>query len=261
MLADFQRQFLRAIYHDEPLQCSEIRDNALGRSAERCLAAYGDSVHATLCKALAEIYPVARQFVGARFFDALAMRYVRLYPSRMTRLDDYGEQFSAFCAGFEPVQQVPQLPVLLQLEWAWHRAFHSAEAAPFDYSGFARAAEQQSESLNFILSDQLCLIHAPLRVDQLWLCHQPGWPQEQRPELEGEIQLVIHRPRREVFIEALNSREFAMLQHLQADPGLESLCDWLGEAVAVLLPRAIEHGWICGFTTETEQNAGTDQSA
>lgn len=261
MLAEFQRQFLRAVYDGKPISAAQLQANALGRSAEHCLMAYSDSVQATLCKALAEIYPVARQFVGERFFDALAMRYVQQHPSEVTRLDDYGETFSDFCAGFEPVQQVPHLPALLALEWAWHRAFHSADSQAFDFAAFAVAAEQQAGRLRFVLSDQLSLVAAGFRVDQLWLCHQPQWPDGQLPDLEAPVQLVIHRPGREVFIEPVDAEEFSMLEHLLADPGLEGLCDLLGENVAVLLPRAIEHGWICGFELENDEYAGTDQSA
>jgi len=258
VLADFQTQFLRAIYDRQSEPPGGIQGNALGRSAQGCLQTYSDSVHATLCKALSEIFPVAQQFVGERFFDALALRYIQQHPSQEARLDDYGDRFAAFCATFEPVKQVPELPALLQLEWYWHRAFHSREQQPFDFDSFQQAAGR-GDAICFKLGDQLALMQAGFAVDQLWLWHQPQWPEGQEPQLDKAVCLVIHRPDHQVSIERLSEPEYRMLSQLQSDPALDSLCDLLGEAIGELLPKAIARGWICDFYLEVT-DAETDAS-
>ena len=213
-LAQFQQQFMDRLYFQQPLTAVTVNDAAGGTDAECCLDTYRGSLYGGLNKALAEIYPVCRQFVGDEFFTAMADRYISRYPSTVERLDDYGEQFAAFLTCFEPVHTLPQLPMLAQLEWAWHRAFHAADAALFDFDGFAEVS-QQGGAVQFQLASELTLLLADYPVDLLWQWHQPDGPDEM-PRLDPMVlPLVVFRPGALVHIERLKNEEWQFLQQLQ----------------------------------------------
>jgi uncharacterized protein (UPF0276 family) len=65
---------------------------------------------------LAEIYPVCRALVGARFFQAVSTRYTLQTPSLSPDLDDYGADFARFLCGLGPAATLPYLPDVAHLE-------------------------------------------------------------------------------------------------------------------------------------------------
>jgi len=242
-LARFQTGFLRQLYG----QPGQMELTPAADTVEAGLNAYRGSLYGGLSQALQQIYPVCRAFVGETFFDAMAERYISRYPSRVDRLDDYGESFAEFLACFEPVQTLPQLPALARLEWAWHRAFHSADTEPFDFARFGEACQQNSAAIHFRLAPELTLLSEDYAVDLLWQWHHNG-AEGDLPELEsGPVQLVVFRPGGEVHIERLDLSSWQLLQQLQQDSSLNGLCELLGDTLSVLLPLAVERGWIRGF--------------
>ncbi|MBY4678075.1 HvfC/BufC N-terminal domain-containing protein [Marinobacterium arenosum] len=250
-LARFQQQFLNRLYFEQPIDAVQLRDGLQGGDGERGLRAYKGSLYGILNKALAEIYPVCRQFVGADFFDALAGQYIRCHPSRVDRLDDYGESLAAFIGEFPPARSVPQLAALAELEWAWQRAFHAANANTFDFEGFAQATalgKANGKTLRFSCRAGLSLLQADFPVDRLWQFHQPDWPEDETVDLaEGPVKLVVYRPDRQVYIERLNDDRWQLLQLVMAGATLPQICDRLGEQAALLLPLALQCGWLEGF--------------
>lgn len=247
-LAQFQQQFLDRLYFQQPLTAVTVNRAACGADAQQCLDTYRGSLYGGLNQALAEIYPVCRQFVGEAFFSAMADRYISRYPSTVERLDDYGLEFAEFLACFEPVHTLPQLPTLARLEWAWHRAFHAADVAPFDFNAFAQACQHSSGGIQFQLAPELTLLMADYPVDLLWQWHQPGEAGEMPELVAVELPLVIFRPGAQVHIERLDKTAWQFLQQLQRDRSLNGLCEVMGDQVTPLLPLAIERGWVSGFT-------------
>lgn len=249
-LARFQQQFLNRLYFGQPIEAVQLRDGLQGGDGERGLQAYQGSLYGILNKALAEIYPVCRQFVGVAFFDALAVQYIRRHPSRVDRLDDYGASLAAFVADFPPARAVPQLPALAQLEWAWHQAFHALDGNTFDFEGFA-AATSNEQTIRFRCRAGLSLLQADFPVDRLWQFHQPDWPQDETVDLaEGPVKLAVFRPDRQVHIERLSEAQWQLMQWVMAGATLQQICDRLAGQAAVLLPLALQCGWIGGFEQE-----------
>lgn len=253
-LAAFQRQFLQRLYHQQN------RDAELSARDRLGVETYRGSLYGGLNRALQAIYPVCAEYVGERFFSAMADRYIARFPSTVDRLDDYGEQFAEFIACFEPVQTLPQLPALARLEWAWHRAFHSADVAGFDFNAFGEACQRHSSAIHFQLAPELTLLSEEYAIDLLWQWHQGDRSQPQ-PELDCQPQpLVVFRPGTEVHIERLALASWQLLQQLQRDSSLDALCACMGEALGVQLPLAIERGWIRRFylcmEAENDDEAG-----
>lgn len=74
------------------------------------------SVHAA---ALADTYGSVRALVGDACFAQLARQYVVQHASTSGDLNDYGAQFPAFLERAGSVADLPYLPDIARLDWAW----------------------------------------------------------------------------------------------------------------------------------------------
>lgn len=128
-LEGLQVEFIHAVFApnaSKTLVARHIKPSK-ALNAEQQFAVYRGSVVGGLTNALGEIYPRLKQLTGARFFNALAKKYIETHPSTSPSLDDYGEDMRAFCTGFQPLHDLPYAADLAAAEWAWHRAFHSKD--------------------------------------------------------------------------------------------------------------------------------------
>jgi len=103
-----------------------------GPKPERRFGVYRNNVVTGLIGALASRFPAAERIVGKEFFAAMAHEFVRLHPPRSPLLLAYGDQFPDFVERFEPAREIPYLPDVMRLEVARGRAYHAADAMPFD---------------------------------------------------------------------------------------------------------------------------------
>ena len=158
------------------------------------LALYRGNLSATAAKALAAAYPVIAALVGAEFFDALARHYVRAWPAQDGDLNLFGDRYAAFLAGFPHVAELPYLPDMARLEWAVHRAYYAADAAPVTAQQLGALAPAQLEASRLRLHPACVPFQAPWAVVTLWLAHQPatttGFPEKMDATEYG----VVARP-------------------------------------------------------------------
>lgn len=138
-----------------------------GKSATRRFSVYRNNVYASLTDALASRFPVTAGLVGEEFFQAMARIYVRCEPPRSAVLLRYGASFANFVAQFLPAGSVPYLADVARLEWAWHAAYHSADAAPMTLAELTAAAPS-TEDATLCLHPSLAVVRAPFPVVAIW---------------------------------------------------------------------------------------------
>lgn len=118
-LKKLQSLFAEAVYReDESLLKTYIKEGTLESSDK--FSIYHDNVFITLRNNLSAKFPLVSKLVDARFFAFMAHEYVKAYPSKSGNLDDFGESFSLFIKGFDPVKPYPYLTDIANLEWAIH---------------------------------------------------------------------------------------------------------------------------------------------
>ena len=76
---------------------------------DRRFAVYRNNVQHGLSVALATRFPVIERLVGADFFAATARVFAAQHPPETPVLQDWGEAFPTFLAGFEPAAELPYL--------------------------------------------------------------------------------------------------------------------------------------------------------
>ena len=144
---------------------------------------------------------VAR-LVGDEFFRAMARVYVEEEPPKSAVLLRYGEGFPFFIAGFEPAQSVPYLADVAAVEWAWHAAYHAADAAPLPLDELAAVGASAADTM-LQLHPSLSVVSSLYPAVSIWELHnQADEPGPTKLDKGGEDALII-RPYLDVEVRRL----------------------------------------------------------
>lgn len=254
MLYELQRSFLAALFdahNGSALEELIVAPNE--GSAQAALRIYRDSVLGGLGKALAEVYPVCKALVGARFFHAMGARYALQTPSRSPDLDDFGEAFARFLAGFRPVSGLPYLPDVARLEWAWHRAFIAPDDGPLDLEALGRVTAQDRGRILFRLPQAAALVASRYPIHRIWEVNQKDYEGAGTVDLDqGGVRLLVWRKGLAMHLDLLSGGQWRVLAGVRQGMTLERLCGHLQERcpdldLAAALGEAAARGWFASF--------------
>jgi hypothetical protein len=198
---DLQGAFARAVLDASagvpgPLVCNA------GGTPSRRFGVYRNNVYVSLIDALANRFPVAARLVGDEFFRAMARVYVGNEPPCSPVLLFYGEGFAGFAADFPPAAPVPYIADVMRLEWAWHAAYHAADAEPLPLEALSAASEGAAEA-RLALHPSLRVVRSPYPIITIW--ELGAWDGEDEPArlpADGEDALVV-RPKLDVEVRRL----------------------------------------------------------
>lgn len=254
LLKKLQEHFYEAVFEggSDKNAVSKIRkyiNNTEGLSSIDHFNIYRNSITASLNRALGEIYPVCKKLVGNNFFNAMGKEYMRTTPSRSADLANYGEDFSDFIAGFEHAADLPYLPDVANLEWAWHRAFHAADETGLDTRRLTEVKENDKGQIVFKLPLSASLISSEYPVHHIWEVNQDDYTGDQTVNLdEGGIELLVWRKDYDMRIDTLEIKEWNLLNFIQQQKPFSELCDpEAGFETDSLLPHCVKQGWITGY--------------
>jgi hypothetical protein len=166
-----QADFARAL-SDPELPPPSWLTTARGQLDPARLAVYRNNVHVSLVSALERSFPIVRRVVGERFFAATARVFVAGNKPKNPVLANYGESFAGFLSGFPPAGQLPYLPDLARLEFAWLTAYHAAEAAPLDPGILQEVDPNRLATQNLQLHPATRLLQSDFPVGSIWVAHQ-----------------------------------------------------------------------------------------
>lgn len=222
-LPELQASFAAGILSENPGAIAAI---AAGRFApDQHLQIYRNNVFESLTGALKAIYPVIERLVGEGFFRFAADSYIRQHPPRSGNLHDFGFHYADFLTGFTPAAGLPYLPDVARLEWAWHEAFHAADAAPFDARCLAEVPVEQQGNLRFALNPSARFLDSVYPVLSIWKANQDQAPEEIIDLTQGGAPLMVIRRGLHVEIEVLAPGEYVLLRALRQGSNLEAACD------------------------------------
>jgi hypothetical protein len=189
------------------------------------LALYRGNLSATSEKALAAAYPVLQALVGEEFFAALARAFGKQQPSTSGDLNQYGEGFADFLAGFEHVAEYPYFPDMARCEWAVHSAHYAATEAAFDPALLATWTPDQFDQAHCRLHPACHLLTSRWAIADLWLAHQPDSATPFPDVLEVPCFLLVSRPQWHVVLLPISHAGYAALKLLQQGETLGNAVD------------------------------------
>lgn len=251
-LAELYASMMDAIYGDTLEASSYIAAHG-ELSPQAQLDIYNGSVQGGLVQALGDLFPATKGLIGDRFFDAMALRYVSLYPSRSSSLDQYGEFFPSFIAEFKPLADLPYTADLAALEWSWHCAFHAQATEPITSESLAKVPAEKVDSVQFLLVAPLFLCRSDYPLIELW--HLGRSEVESAPTLDinqGGGCYVVYRDGFNVLIENLAEPLFDLLDELNKPQDFGTICEkWLskhpGLELEAFSSELMQRSWIAGF--------------
>jgi hypothetical protein len=108
--------------------------------AQPGFAVYRNTVQKGCIDALQANYPAVSRLVGDEWFRAAAMIYARANLPRWPSLLDYGSNFAAFLATFEPAAELPYLAGVARLDRFWTEAHIARDQVPVAAAAVAEFA-------------------------------------------------------------------------------------------------------------------------
>jgi hypothetical protein len=159
-LLEIQRAFRAS------LVARDDRDAAAHVLEGGSLEVYRNTFASVLLNALRLSYPAVEKLVGAEFFEGAARLFISAHPPATACLDDYGDAFPEFLAGFAPASSLPYLPEVAALEWAVCVALHARDCEALDARCLARVAE--AGRVRFVPHPSVTLLGARFPVDLIW---------------------------------------------------------------------------------------------
>ena len=229
-----------------------INPSASLNPAERLLI-YRHNITGAQQRVLEMIYLVCQKILGDACFDTLARDYAWGPHSNCDYLDLYGESFADMLE--EQIQQhpalseLPYLPDLARLEWAWQQSLFTADDTVFDPVSLQGLVSQYGERLIPELSHSLFLFSSPWPVYEIWQSHKQD-NQMQHFSMPDNTQYYVIYRQDEVMIDKVSAVTAQFLYLAQNDLALSSIADRLGNRAELAfqqLPAMLEKCWICGF--------------
>lgn len=144
------------------------RDVPQGILPPRNFNIYRNNVYAGLIKSMEARFPVIRRLVGDDFFAKGARIFVEQAPPRSPILLQYGAEFPAFIATFEPARHLPYLGAVAQLEWQRHLAQHGADAHLLDAAKLRSLDIAEMERLSFDLHPTCHIAASSFPIFSIW---------------------------------------------------------------------------------------------
>jgi len=213
LLARQQAEFARSLLWREDGIPKDVISHTARMPVKR-FCVYRNNVFAGLIDALQSRFPVVARLVGEVFFRAMARAFVGRHPPRSTALLEYGEDFPAFLATFEPAAHLPYLADVARLEWLRCRAYHAADARPLTVSELLMVPTEQLGAVRVTLHPSVGLASSGYPVVSIWQTNT--YDDKVQPvgsDMPGEDALVV-RPRLDVLVVPLGPGGLAFASSL-----------------------------------------------
>ncbi|MDQ6645747.1 MAG: DNA-binding domain-containing protein [Pseudomonadota bacterium] len=250
-LRELQQGFAAAVLGRDDSVSTWIDGGGLEPAAR--LRVYEHAIAATLTAALRDSYPGVLALVGKDFFDAMAARYRRHYPSTSGNLQHFGAALADFLADMPEAHRLPYLPDVARLEWCRQLTALAADATTVDASRCAEVAAAAPERLRVCLHPSVHLLRSAHAVLNLWQWCQA--PSDIAPSVDEGEQVLLWREDGEVAMATLEPATFRCIEMLAG--GNDVATAWAGACdmdhafdLESCLRDLLGHNLIVAFTDE-----------
>jgi len=120
-----------------------------GKPALKRFSVYRNNVVASLMDSLKSAYPSLLAIMGEENFNLVARNYVANCPSKTPMMQNYGDQFAEFIAGFKPLAKSPFLVEVAIAERNWIECHHAIDADVLSAEKLQEIAPEKTLELVF----------------------------------------------------------------------------------------------------------------
>lgn len=212
--SEMQRDFAAAIVDPEAPVPAPVTSYASARPIKR-FNVYRNNIHAGLRGVLEGRFPATLRLLGDEFFAGTARAFIDAHPPRSPILMQYGEAFAGFLENFEPVADLPYLPDVARIEWAWGVAYHAADADPADPAALEGLAFDRISDAVFTLHPSLGLVCSRYPALTIWTANVGEAEPEPIDAGSGGEDALIIRPGSHVEVRRLPEGGAAFISALK----------------------------------------------
>lgn len=199
-------------------------------SAQARLRVYRHHVAHSLGSALAATFATVHALVGEAFFRSMAQGFFGQTLPVQPVLAEYGAEFPAFVAGYEPARSLPYLVDIARLDWVLNVAFHSPAGRRLAAADLALIAAERLPSLSLAVPDGATLIGSRYPLDRIWNASQPGAPADTVDLGDGRADLLVLRRSDDAAFIVLSAGEAAFAAALIGGKSLEGAAEQASHA-------------------------------
>ena len=212
-LSETQASFAGALTNPDAAIPAPVTSHSGPRPLKR-FNVYRNNIHASLRGVLEGRFPAVARLVGEEFFHATAQVFISEHPPRSPILMEYGETFSEFLEEFEPVADLPYLPDIARIEWAWNVAYYAQDAEPIPVSELGSIAPEVIAATAFDLHPSLSVVRSHFPAVTIWSANiDKGEPEPIDAGAGGEDAMIL-RPDSHVEVRRLPSGGAVFVQAL-----------------------------------------------
>lgn len=214
MLAELQRRMAAAVHGDaDAFQAALAAVRPAGIAADKRLYLHRGTVRAGLTAVLRQAFPATARVLGERAFQAEVDAYTRAAPPRLAVLSAYGAGFAdRLAAG----RRDAATETVARLDWAAHRAYFAADAAPLAGEALAGLAPEAQARLCLTPVPSATLLPLDAATWGLWRRHADADELTIADTPAPAAALVWRTPAARVAVRALAAGEAALHERLFA---------------------------------------------
>ena len=217
---------------------------------------YRNNVTLGLMRALQANFPAIRRLVGAEFFDAMAVDYVRAHPPQSRLLFEFGAHLPEFLHAAPALQAYSYLPDVARFEWAWLQSFHEADAPVLDAENLTNAINANPDALYLAMHPAARLLHAPNAFFRIAEASREGRSLQGIAAAEPEFCLIT-RPAITMQCRCIAPSEYEFLHAIAAGNSLQQAAETALDVQDDFdLPAAITLLVTAGFCTAATKREG-----
>jgi len=209
--------------------------------AEQGLAAYRRSVLGNLSVAVQTTYPVLQSIVGHDFLVAAAHAYAQQRPSQSGNLNDYGSDFDAFIADFEPAKTLPYLPDVAKLEWLVQKVCGAEKSTDQDLALLISTPPENWGSISFKMDPAHALLQSKWPVARIWEVNQTGYAGDLGVDFSVAQTVLVHRRPVGVAVDMLSPGEMEFLLAISEGNTLDRAVDTASRFKSFDLEVSMQH--------------------
>jgi len=219
------------------------------------LSIYRNTLLGVLTNALGLAYPAVRRLVGDAFFDVAAQAFIEQRPPASAYLNEYGQGFADFLAGFPPAASLPYLPDVARLERSVNRALHASDAVPLALADLSEVAAALQARIVLTPHPSLDLLRLDYPADAIWRAVLSGDEDAlARVDPSREpVWLMVERSEQGVDVTRMTAAEWDFTEQLVGGTPLGEALDRGGDfEPSVLLAGHLLRGRFVSFTVPAD---------
>ena len=193
--------------------------------ADKVFQVYRNNYFLSLTEALKSVYVSVEKLVGEGFFAFAADGYIRRFPSRSGNLHDFGLRFNDYLSELEEATDLPYLPDVAQIDWAWHKAYHAGDAESIQVNRLAEIDPVDYGRLEFEFHPSLTCLCSNYSIHEVWhFCRQDSGTDNNTHLEIGEANefVAVFRNALDIHVELISKSAFEFLQELLIGNSLET---------------------------------------